>query len=74
MQCYDCQIRGVDRQAVAACTNCGAGVCAECVRSDVGDHLLRQSPGNPSHHRTRNLRCGACEAVLGVVNQASLSA
>ena len=74
MQCYDCQIRGVDRQAVAACTNCGVGVCAECVRSDVGDHLLRQSPGNPSHHRTRNLRCGACEAVLGEVNLASLSA
>ena len=64
MNCYDCQLAGQTVAAAAVCTSCGAGLCASCVRVDSDDHAQNATPGNPTRHRTRSLRCASCDTVL----------
>ena len=44
MQCYSCAQRGIDRQAVALCRTCSAGLCLEHLRETAEhfatDHIL----------------------------------
>lgn len=64
MNCYDCALNGTTTPAVAVCTDCGAGVCADCVRVEQTDHTHTASPGVSSPHRTRTMTCASCDAVM----------
>jgi hypothetical protein len=51
MRCYPCAKNNVERQAVALCTSCWAGLCLEHLRETsarfASDHALA-----PCHHDT----------------------
>ena len=63
MNCYDCGAQGTREAAVAACVNCGAGMCAAHTRTEE-KHLDHGGLGNPVYASTRRLVCAACDRVL----------
>ncbi|MHB8394635.1 MAG: DUF2180 family protein [Candidatus Dormibacteria bacterium] len=65
MNCLDCaRDHQLQRPAVAACSECGAGVCEQhlvvrphhLIRNDV---LFRQAPAHPPARRVRCRNCAA---------------
>ena len=71
MHCLDCAMNALDRDAVAVCAHCGAGVCLD--HAVVVPHrltrpaaLLRQDPVDPPARRLPCLTCAAAEQAAGV--------
>lgn len=73
MNCYDCARAGATATAVGVCSDCGAGVCADCVRVEHTNHAHVASPGTSAARRTRTLTCPSCDAVLGRAHASALS-
>ena len=65
MNCYDCAVVGVHRDAVAVCVDCGAAVCVEhavsaqhwLTRTQLINRVERVDPP------ARVVRCGFCHAA-----------
>jgi len=51
MVCYPCAKNSVDRQAVALCTSCSAGLCQEHL-SETATQLASDNPFAGCHHDT----------------------
>jgi hypothetical protein len=51
MLCYPCAKNGVERQAVALCTSCSAGLCQEHLR-ETAMHLTSDNPFAGCRHDT----------------------
>jgi hypothetical protein len=72
MNCYDCDKQNITEPAIGACTDCGAGVCAN--HSNEAPHrlyvtfpisvLIEVDPPQ------RRLRCGTCSAALAAQHEA----
>jgi hypothetical protein len=65
MNCYDCAIAGAAGQAVAVCSDCGAGVCIE--HAVTAKHWLTRTALINRVERidppARVIRCGTCHAA-----------
>lgn len=64
MNCFDCSIDRRTTPALGACTNCGAGVCAEHVELDAHEQAHTSGPGNYTPKVTCAFTCHECAAVL----------
>jgi hypothetical protein len=64
MNCYDCAIRGRIETAVVVCLRCGAGVCADCVRSRSRSLDEHGALGASHPDETRTMLCTPCAKVL----------
>ena len=64
MNCFDCKGLGVDNEAVAVCSDCGAGICVDhahvarrwLTRSMVINRTVAVEPS------ARSIYCGTCHA------------
>ncbi|MGK9221969.1 MULTISPECIES: DUF2180 family protein [Microbacterium] len=59
MRCHDCDAVGVERVALAVCTECGAGLCSAHAH-ELTTEVQALTLGNPTVRTVRRLRCGAC--------------
>jgi hypothetical protein len=73
MNCYDCHQSGLTTPAIAICSDCGAGVCAQ--HAVQGRHTLTvvhairaQTPVDPPQRR---IRCRTCAAAIDSANELS---
>jgi hypothetical protein len=65
MNCYDCAVASDHRDAVAVCTDCGAGLCIE--HAAQTRHWLTRTQTTLRVERVepaaRLIRCGTCHAA-----------
>jgi hypothetical protein len=54
MLCYLCAETGIDRQAVALCRSCNAGLCLEHLR-ETASHFASSHILDSCHHDTWNV-------------------
>ncbi|MET9967650.1 DUF2180 family protein [Streptomyces sp. NPDC006356] len=64
MKCYECVQAGRVSEAVAVCRLCGAGVCADHVRTETMQLRGTAHPGKVIHDQpARQLTCPVCRAA-----------
>ena len=69
MHCLDCAMHALDRDAIAICTHCGAGVCLD--HAVVAPHGSPAAPScsprpvDPPARRILCLSCAAAEQAAG---------
>ena len=72
MFCYDCHAEeGVETQASATCSACGAGLCADHVIEGFAEDVARISLGNNVAQRLhgRRLFCRQCVPTHMIAHQ-----
>jgi hypothetical protein len=65
MNCFDCAATGITTAAVAVCSNCGAGLCADHVQVEA-HRLTRTGVINSTvvvEPPAREIRCPVCQAA-----------
>ena len=70
MNCFDCASLGRRTDAIAACTDCGAGICHDhahvtarwLYRTGTINRLVRVEPP------TRTIRCSLCQQAADAAN------
>ncbi|ACZ32430.1 hypothetical protein Xcel_3431 (plasmid) [Xylanimonas cellulosilytica DSM 15894] len=64
MHCFECNVAGVERAAVAVCSRCGATSCADHTH-ELRTQMWSQTMGNPTMHTIRRLCCSECVRLDG---------
>lgn len=71
MICFDCITQRHDQKAaVGVCARCGAGMCADCVRTEDRSVTEFATVGNPVDAHTRALYCASCDLVASAIGAA----
>ncbi|QGK68696.1 DUF2180 family protein [Allosaccharopolyspora coralli] len=72
MHCFDCAEQNTERPAVATCSDCSAGVCAQHAYVDRRPVACRMTAGmvpvqQPTRQTARILRCPSCAQIHAAV-------